>query len=82
MRLVKVEENGKLLVNIENFDNYFLDIKTFEIFSFLRGKKHLILPLKNRAQKTYQLYRNGIAHEVTFWSIMRDNFKKIEAKFL
>lgn len=82
MRLIKIDENGKILVNIRKFDSYFLDIKTFEVFSFVKGKKHLILPLKNRAQKTYSLYRNGVAQEVTFFSILKENMEQIEAKFI
>lgn len=82
MRLIQIEENGKILVNLKNFDSYFLDLKTFEIFSFAKGKKRLILPLKNRAQKTYQLYVNGIAKEVTFFMILKENMDRIEAKFI
>lgn len=82
MRIVKIEENGRILVQLKDFNTYFLDIKTFEIFTLKKGKKELVLPLKNRAKKTWLLSRNGIREEVGFWKIIKDNMKEIEAKFI
>lgn len=63
------------MIELLDFEGYFLDIQSFRIFS--AHSETFIKPKHNGRKKVFTLYKNGVPHNVTLFNILKSNFKAI-----
>lgn len=66
------KENGFFL--IPQFENYVIDVKKFKIINLTLNKE--IMPIANLKVRKYKLSRNGQAHYLSLFEIMKSVIKK------
>lgn len=73
---------GRVMVRLKGFENYYLCLKSGEIFS--KRKDNKMLPLKKEVKGGTVYYRisiNGVSSRVPLFQIFRENLSEIQQFF-
>ena len=83
IRMVIIDNQGRVMVRLKGYENYFLCVKTCEVFS-RNGRGTVMKPLKKILRSGaayYNLSISGFPKMISLEKILEENLKDIENYF-